>query len=401
VRVRAVVVTFNNATFVADTLDALVDSGPDEIVVVDNSSTDGTADLVARRFPEVRLIRSASNIGFGGGVNLALDDLGAAPIDAIALVNSDMVVSRDWLGPLAAALEGGHDVAAACPKILLAPRFCRVRVDSPTFVPGGGDARVLGLRCVDISVGDGSCERDAFGRTVFASGWSIDEGHARWTTGSAVAYVPVEPGDTVVRLRFDGPGEQPDRLTELGETFDVINNVGNELDARWYGRDRGYLEVDRGQYDRPEDVWGWCGGAVLLRADALRQCGLFDERFFLYYEDVDLAMRQRAAGWRFRYVPTSVTRHGHAQSLGTGSALFDHLNQRNRLLVAWRHLPKSTAALVTARYVGEITRSAWGEVVHPLAHRRRPHPHVTRRRARALAAAVLTCASSAATTPRG
>ena len=173
-----------------------------------------------------------------------------------------------------------------------------------------------------------------------------------------------------------------------GDSFDVINNVGNELTAGWYGRDRGWLEADRGQYDRPEDVWGWCGAAVLLRADYLRQVGRFDESLFLYYEDVDLAWRGREAGWRYRYVPRSVVRHAHAKSSGgETSPLFDHLNQRNRLVVLSRHAPGAVTARVWARYAGEVGRCAWGEIGRPLLHGRRPHPNTTRRRARAGVAA--------------
>src|SRR5205814_1502585 len=67
-----------------------------------------------------------------------------------------------------------------------------------------------------------------------------------------------------------------------GEPFDVINNVGNVVVEGGYGADRGFLERDTGQYETPESIEAWCGGAVLLNADYLRDSGLFDERLFLY-----------------------------------------------------------------------------------------------------------------------
>ena len=89
------------------------------------------------------------------------------------------------------------------------------------------------------------------------------------------------------------------------EPFDVINNVGSNLFAGGFGGDRGFLEVDRGQYEEPADVFAWCGGAVLLRRSYLDEVGTFDERFFLYYEDTDLSWRGQLRGWRYVYEPAA------------------------------------------------------------------------------------------------
>jgi hypothetical protein len=80
-------------------------------------------------------------------------------------------------------------------------------------------------------------------------------------------------------------------FTEEADGRPRINNVGNVLGRTWEVHDRGYGEVDEGQYDREEDVWGWCGAAVLLRRDYLDDVGRFDERLFMYAEDADLSWR--------------------------------------------------------------------------------------------------------------
>ena len=82
----------------------------------------------------------------------------------------------------------------------------------------------------------------------------------------------------------------------------------------------------------PVDVPAWCGAAVLLRSDYLRDTGLFDPRWFLYYEDTDLAWRGLLRGWRYRYVPGAKVRHAHSTTIGHGSALYDVQHLRNRLL---------------------------------------------------------------------
>jgi hypothetical protein len=106
-----------------------------------------------------------------------------------------------------------------------------------------------------------------------------------------------------------------------------------------YGADRGDREGDAGQFDEPAEVFSWCGGGVLLRPSYLQQVGLFEETFFLYYEDTDLSWRGRAAGWRYEYVPGAIARHVHSASSGVGSALFMHYTERNRLLMLVRNAP--------------------------------------------------------------
>ena len=75
-------------------------------------------------------------------------------------------------------------------------------------------------------------------------------------------------------------------------------------------------------------MFAWCGGGVLLRPRYLADVGLFDERFFLYYEDTDLSWRGRSRGWRYRYVPEAagaphprrLDRRGVAASSSTTSS---------------------------------------------------------------------------------
>jgi GT2 family glycosyltransferase len=379
-----VVVTFNNASFIERCVQAVLDAdwtGDREIVIVDNASSDNTADVVAGTFPQVRLIRSAVNRGFGAGNNLALHDL--EEVAFVALVNSDAFVTRNWLTPLRAALDTDSNLGAANPKVLFEPTFSEVRISSPHFVPGGGDDRELGVRVVGVAVDGGP---DVFPRCLFPTGWSWPEDRARWTTGDAVLWVPVGASAGEIEVRVEGgPGL---RFT-AGERFDVINTLGTQLTADLRGRDIAYLEPDLGQRDVGGEIWGWCGAAVLLRAAYLRSVGLFDETFFLYYEDTDLSWRGRTAGWRYVSVPTSVVRHAHAQSTGTASPLFDYLNQRNRLMMVTRNGTWRQRGRAWSSFGRDLGRHAWGEVARPLVRGRRPHPMYTRRWARAgLAGAV-------------
>jgi len=72
---------------------------------------------------------------------------------------------------------------------------------------------------------------------------------------------------------------------------------------------RGRDKLDTGQYNMPEFVFSASGGASLYSCCMLRKIGIFDERFFAYYEDVDIGFRAQLAGWLVSYNPESEAYH--------------------------------------------------------------------------------------------
>jgi len=85
------------------------------IVVVDNASTDGTAEAVRRRWPEVRLIASDRNLGFAAANNLAIRDSGS---EFVLLLNSDTLVRAGAVDTLVRALESDPGAVAAGPRLV-------------------------------------------------------------------------------------------------------------------------------------------------------------------------------------------------------------------------------------------------------------------------------------------
>jgi GT2 family glycosyltransferase len=146
------------------------------------------------------------------------------------------------------------------------------------------------------------------------------------------------------------------------------------------GADIGWLERDRGQYDEPAEVFAWCGGSVLFRPEYLADVGLFDERFFLYYEDTDLSWRGRSRGWRYVTAPGSRARHLHAASSGEGSEVFAYHVERNRLLMLVKNAPVRLAVQQVVRYLLVTASYARRDVIRPLLGGSRPRPMVVRRR---------------------
>jgi GT2 family glycosyltransferase len=138
-----------------------------------------------------------------------------------------------------------------------------------------------------------------------------------------------------------------------------INSVGLDLYRTGWGADRGYLQVDEGQFDEPAEVFGACGASVLLSRAMLDDIGLFDERFFMYYEDLDLAWRARRRGWSIRYTPASVVYHVHCGSSGEASPFFVYHVERNRAFVHLKNAPLATACRVLASFAWRTLRKSW------------------------------------------
>ena len=102
-RVLLIVVNWNGRAYLEDCLTSLsaIDYPAFSVTVVDNASTDGSPDFVRESFPQVELIRSSHNLGYGGGANLALR---TCPADVAVILNTDITVPPDWLAHLIAPM---------------------------------------------------------------------------------------------------------------------------------------------------------------------------------------------------------------------------------------------------------------------------------------------------------
>ena len=120
-----------------------------------------------------------------------------------------------------------------------------------------------------------------------------------------------------------------------------INSTGIAALPDFHWQDRGFGEKDAGQFDAREEVDGISGCSVLFRRDALVEVGLVDEDFEMYYEDVDLSYRLRAANYKLLYEPKSVVHHHYNASIkkSDSSEAKDRFGERNRLFVQARHFP--------------------------------------------------------------
>ncbi|KOV79893.1 glycosyl transferase [Nocardia sp. NRRL S-836] len=129
----------------------------------------------------------------------------------------------------------------------------------------------------------------------------------------------------------------------------------------WFGM--GYKrhagQPDDGSHDGPQDVLFGTGSALFVRAELYRELGGFDERFFMFYEDVDLGWRMNLRGWRVRYEPASLTFHRHHASMSS----IDHsrelyLLERNALAALYKNFSDETLAKVLPAALALCVRRA-------------------------------------------
>lgn len=115
----------------------------------------------------------------------------------------------------------------------------------------------------------------------------------------------------------------------LGKTKDRLYSAGGVLNLFSVPIDRGFLEVDRGQFNRPEDVAYVSGAALMIDKKTFDMLGGFDAKYFAYCEEVDLCLRTWLSGFRVVYIPSSVVHHDFGGSFGRPSPFRRFFGVRN------------------------------------------------------------------------
>lgn len=198
-----------------------------EVLVVDNASTDGSAVMVQREFPWVRLIANKENVGFTRGHNQAVWESHGK---YLLILNSDTIIQQDALQKLIAFAETNPDVGVIGPRLL-----------NP----------------------DGSLQYSC--------------------------------------RRFPNLAAAIFRNTPLGRLFPQNRYTRDYLMADW-------------DHGTPREVDWVSGAAMFVRREVYERLQGFDERFFMYCEDVDFCYRVWKAGWKVVYYPEAQIVHAIGRS---------------------------------------------------------------------------------------
>jgi len=255
--VSILITTFNSAPFIERCLDSVERQSyrPLEVIVVDNASTDGTRELLAKRGTGIKVVYNDSNIGFAAAQNQAAR---SAKGSWLLSLNPDVVLSPNFVAEAVSMGESNPKIGAVCGKLL------------------------------------------------------------RWNLGS----------DPEFTKAIDSTG------------IYFLHNLRH--------LDRGAGEADRGQFEEAEHVFGATGAAALYRRSMVEDVSVggefFDEQFFAYREDADLAWRAQIMGWHCLYAPRAIAWHVRRVTPERRSELPTEINWhsiKNRFLmraknISWR-----------------------------------------------------------------
>lgn len=359
-----------------------------EVIMVDNNSSDDSVSFVHHNFPEVYLVRNEKNLGFVGGNRVGLT---YANGEYIVLLNTDTKVDPRWLSELVRAAENPK-VGIVNSKLFYATPFLELTLRSTTIerseMDGSGNFSPLGILLEDIL-----CARpDLTEQVWYADGFYKRESNeflCRWTKGEAKILVPYDQylEQNQYKITVRGPlvekrsgaqfslwlGKQKleegtltaNQIKQFTLTIEpktaskkltwLVQNAGNVVFSDGYGRDRGsviwrdrnetkeFYERDSEYFDRPTQLLAFCGASCLIKRKVIEDVGFFDEKYYMYYEDLDVSLKSWLAGWNIVYEPKSIVYHKHKASTNSikGAFMLQHV-EKNHLYFLLTYFPIKT-----------------------------------------------------------
>ena len=136
----------------------------------------------------------------------------------------------------------------------------------------------------------------------------------------------------------------------------VIWYAGAKIDwQNIIGQHIGVNEVDRGQFSERCEIDFTTGACMLVKRTVFEKIGFFDEKYFLYLEDMDFCVRAKKAKYKIIFEPQAIIWHKNASSAeGSGSKLQDYFITRNRLFFAIKYASLKTKFAVIRQIIGQL-----------------------------------------------
>ncbi len=150
-KTTAVILNWNSQEMTADCVRSLLAMNAQnlEILLVDNGSSDGSAEILSRAFPQITVLPQESNLGFAAGCNVGIRHALANDAEYVLLLNNDTFVASDFIREMLAAIESDPRIGAVCPKIFFTDRPNLLWYAGADFSPWTGTSKHRGWKEVD------------------------------------------------------------------------------------------------------------------------------------------------------------------------------------------------------------------------------------------------------------
>jgi len=189
----------------------------------------------------------------------------------------------------------------------------------------------------------------------------------------------VEVGEEYNQIGIVGP------MVYHHDEPNIIQSAGGMLGKYWESIHIGKNEIDQGQFHTPRQVEWISGCAILVRSTAIKQAGMLDENYFIYWEETEWCIRLSRAGWKIIHVPLAKIWHKGVQRDYQPKPSFTYYGTRNHLLTLAKHNAPLRAKIFTWfqlwrtllswsikpkwRYKQEHRNAKWKGLVDYLHHR--------------------------------
>ena len=311
-----------------------------EVIFVDDASKDRSAEFARDRGAKV--IQLLERKGFAEANNIGLAE---SKGELIALLNNDMRVDPNWLESMISTIKVDNTIGAVAPLIRFWCKFQRLEFSAalPFNVETGPFRGSLKYQKYFIRTGE-EIQSEIVAKYA-DNAWKIvidipiqTEPFQFFVTHGRKQVLTILSGTTATRIvARAGRQEISFILSEtLGKGgFFIINNAGSIDIGGGLPADRAFGEVDQRQFNSSELVPFLCGGAALIRRDALLGYPLFIGEFIAYYEDSELSVRLHRNGYRINFDPRAIVYHRHSATNVEKSTFWRTYTLRNNKLFCY------------------------------------------------------------------
>jgi GT2 family glycosyltransferase len=150
-RTSLIILSWNSHQMTSECIRSVLamSAGNFEIIVVDNGSSDGSAQMLPQEFPQITVLPQETNLGFAAGCNVGVRYAVAKGVEYVLLLNNDTLVAPDFVSEMLAVIETDPRIAAVCPKIYFADPPDKLWYAGADFSLWTGTVRHRGWKEID------------------------------------------------------------------------------------------------------------------------------------------------------------------------------------------------------------------------------------------------------------